>query len=87
MGFYRARTPGNDLSYAKADSLAEVLTGFARMRKTQSFILTPSALADEEILCARCQRRIEPDQANRGTYNPSRKRATVLHYDCAWAGL
>ena len=87
MGFYLVRTLGNSLSYAKADSLAEVLAGFARMRKTHAFILTPSALVDEKILCARCQKRIEPDQANRGTYSPSRKLATVLHYDCAWTGL
>ena len=87
MGFYRARSPGNISAYAKADSLAEVFEGFARARKTASFILTPSALAGEPILCAFCHRRIEPDQANRGTYSPTRKRATVLHYACSGEDL
>jgi hypothetical protein len=83
MGFYRARTPGNISAYAKADSLAEVFAGFARVRKPHSFILTPSALAGEQIICVFCHERIEPEQANRGTYSPSRQRATVLHYECS----
>ena len=87
MGFYKPHTGPNHTAYAKADSMADALAGFARCRTMQHFIMNPSGLAGESIICPKCHKRVEPDQGNRGIYSAKQRRAVVLHYDCSWQVL
>jgi hypothetical protein len=87
MGFYKPRSGANRTAYAKADSMADVLTGFARCRNLQHFIMNPSGLAGEPVICPKCHKQVFPDQPNMGLYSPKRRKAVVMHYDCSAAAL
>jgi len=84
MGFDKAHSALNHTAYAKADSMADVLAGFSRVRTVQRFMMNPSGLAAEVITCPQCHRRVEPGQPNKGVYSPKHRRAVVMHYDCSW---
>lgn len=74
-------------AYHEADTLADALEGFKRVRSVKSFILT-GTVDDPE--CASCGKPLSEDDAPRGytgnrcEYDPRTKSITARHYTCGW---
>ncbi len=87
MGFRKPWT-GGARAYHEADTLADALEGFKRVRTTKHFILTGTT---DDPPCVGCGAPLSEDPANLASYRgnrciyyPRSKSIEASHYVCAW---
>lgn len=86
-GFRKPWTDGAK-AYHEADTIADAIAGFRRVRTVKHFILTGTT---DDPICSGCGETLSNDPAesenyrgNRCEYDPRTKSVVAFHYTCGW---